>query len=858
MSFGVVRRAGAGGTLSNLSSYANGGHHLLLLRRAATSSLNLSPQLDAGPAGDESGPSALLTIRLTLPREFQSAVGFNAFSKVNGQNEVVLTKTFLKVWEDLDYETFDDRVRSLVAEAGVVGGADSLLQSYPYYHVFPRSRCFEKEKLCDFDNLYTSETFHLFDSDGEESGGGVSSAKEVEVRLSKKYFPEKVELSSLDTMTMLSFYTFPREGLERPDLFAEKLKKLWKKLHVKGRIYVAEEGVNAQVSVSTKMLKPFLHSVSVMPELSEISDPGINIDPIPLSMSDFSKLTVFKSLHVRVRPQVLTDGLESEEKLDLQDFGTSLHPKHWHDKVMSSAESEEKTILLDCRNKYETEVGKFVGSEPLNTTVFSETWGALKSRLKDVDKDAEILTYCTGGIRCVKVGAWLKQEMGFNNVNSLQGGIVAYDRYLNSARRQSPEEAECNGGGIGVLKSKEKETTSLFHGTNYVFDNRVVRSITDHKLGTCITCSGPASKACNCLNTACHKRMVQCDECARSFHGCCGEACRNRFVNSKSAKSSIVATISSGGANSQLSLSAKNVKTPRGHTDCREYAEEYSSKPQTVFEAIEHNTKIRFPEGSHMCTAGSQGRLLSSLAGLATGGKGGGVRVLEIGTFTGYATCCFAEGSGESGYVLSLERDQRAVDLALHHVRSVRDGGGFGEASSRLAIDPFRNLVADSDKGQDFKSVALRAAAAHDEEDRGGLVRLGDACHKATVCIKKVDDALAYIEQLSTTRAEEPFDIIFIDADKARLLEYVDACISSDALLRQGGVVLVDNTLWKGGVVDSSSLEDPSKSEKMNRRKRKLAATMHRFNDAVRQDDRVEVVMLPMRDGLSVIRKKLN
>ena len=78
--------------------------------------------------------------------------------------------------------------------------------------------------------------------------------------------------------------------------------------------------------------------------------------------------------------------------------------------------------MLDCRNKYETGVGRFVGAEPLNTENFRESFDVLSERLKDVDKSKPIMTYCTGGIRCVKVGAYLTQELNFTNVNRLAGG----------------------------------------------------------------------------------------------------------------------------------------------------------------------------------------------------------------------------------------------------------------------------------------------------------------------------------------------------------------------------------------------------------------------------------------------------
>ena len=110
-----------------------------------------------------------------------------------------------------------------------------------------------------------------------------------------------------------------------------------------------------------------------------------------------------------------------------------------------------------------------------------------------------------------------------------------------------------------------------------------------------------------------------------------------------------------------------------------------------------------------------------------------------------------------------------------------------------------------------------------------------------------------------------PFDIVFIDGDKTRFLDYVETCLSTDNVLKKGGLMLIDNVLWKGLVIEAASGDWNGTNEeeglpepelKKSRRARKLARTIHNFNHAIIKDERVEVVMLPMRDGLSIIRKK--
>jgi len=132
--------------------------------------------------------------------------------------------------------------------------------------------------------------------------------------------------------------------------------------------------------------------------------------------------------------------------------------------------------------------------------------------------------------------------------------------------------------------------------------------------------------------------------------------------------------------------------------------------------------------------------------------------------------------------------------------------------------------------------------------------------------IVRVTDALAVVEEMSSSSsALEPFDMIFVDADKTRLLDYVDACVNNDRILKKGGFIIVDNVLWKGLVLNAGVSQgaitdcesDMTESElKKSRRARKLGNTMHQFNRAIARDDRLEVVILPLRDGISVIRKR--
>lgn len=218
-----------------------------------------------------------------------------------------------------------------------------------------------------------------------------------------------------ESMTMLSFYAFPPSGIVDPEVFALDLKRKWKPFQALGRIYVATEGVNAQMSVPTNVLPNFMDCCRSVPELGQYMENDINIDPKPLSQEGFSVAGVpingkpappFRNLHIRVRTQVVADGLD--KSLDWQSAGYDMPPLEWHEKLKqareakneSSQDDTETPVLLDCRNTYETDVGIFEGAEPLGTDNFRDSWDVLKDRLADTPKDAPIMTYCTGGIRC--------------------------------------------------------------------------------------------------------------------------------------------------------------------------------------------------------------------------------------------------------------------------------------------------------------------------------------------------------------------------------------------------------------------------------------------------------------------------
>ena len=234
--------------------------------------------------------------------------------------------------------------------------------------------------------------------------------------------------------TTFTFYKFAENKLVDPESVVTLAKEKLSILQLKGTLIFAKEGINAQVTMRDKDIPTFKQLLSeVHPFLSNINlnigerkHIDIRTQPLP-----------FKRMIIRTKSEILTDGIDDD--IDWTDAGPELDSPIWHNELSTikdnnnnnnSISSSNKTIVLDCRNGYESEMGTFEHAQPLNTTKFSESWDVLENILEDIPKDTRILTFCTGGIRCVKVNAYLRQKLGYTNTGRLKDGIVAYERWV--------------------------------------------------------------------------------------------------------------------------------------------------------------------------------------------------------------------------------------------------------------------------------------------------------------------------------------------------------------------------------------------------------------------------------------------
>mmetsp|Transcript_7011 Transcript_7011/g.21342 ORF Transcript_7011/g.21342 Transcript_7011/m.21342 type:complete len:774 (-) Transcript_7011:163-2484(-) len=657
----------------------------------------------------------------------------------------------------------------------------ALGESNPKFNLLPDGNSFvlrhaAKQLLTDSDLKQAFRTVELL--------GTQLTLTALPKQIPQLNFPERVPepdvvqrlcRNKCESVTVLSFYRFI--DIDSPDFIVERLKRIFNALGVLGRIYVATEGINAQLCLPSN-LYPFLR-VSFMQSPTkngeetdeiipwaerwvprEVRGVFLNVDKnVPLVDAPFV------DLRIKVRNQVLADGLS--QPLNWSQNGEAVSPEKWHDSITR----DDDVLVLDCRNKYESEVGRFENARALDTDTFRDSWNWLDKELENTNRDKKIMTYCTGGIRCVKVGAYLEQKLGFKNVQRLEGGIVAYSNFV----RQNE----------GV--------ESQFKGTNYVFDLRLGEKITPDVLTTCLNCGEPCDVQTDCANDRCSRpfasrHFVQCPECAAQLLGCCSNDCKQTLVE-KGALSSSSVTESDHESSTSDDVDIVNM-----------YSEEYSTNEPFLQSKLREETYKLFPSRAHMACGPIVGRLLRTVAKLMQSR-----RILELGTFTGYSTLWLADALPEDGRIVTCDID---------------------EATQSLAKSYFER----SDRG---RQIDCRLAAASE-----------------------------VLEQYAEQNAE-PFDLVFIDANKAKYVEYYDKILENN-MVRRGGVIVVDNVLFKGGVpfLHDNEMESSTLSEKLRMRRtrsiheaNKLVRKMHEFNCHVAKDTRTEQLLLPIRDGVTVIRR---
>jgi len=301
--------------------------------------------------------------------------------------------------------------------------------------------------------------------------------------LSAKEREALIEEAGKERLT-ISFYKYAHIG--NTQIFRNHLFIEWDTLDVLGRIYVAHEGINAQLSVPAEnfeLFKAHLDSISFL-------------EHVRLNIAIEQDNKSFLKLKVKVRKKIVADGL-NDKTFDVTNKGIHVGAETFNELI-----EDPDTILVDMRNHYESEIGHFKNAITPDVDTFRDSLDIIEKDLADFKEDKKLVMYCTGGIRCEKASAYYKHK-GFKKVYQLEGGIIDYARQVNS-----------------------KGLENKFLGKNFVFDHRRGERITEDVIAHCHQCGEPCDTHVNCANEACHLLFIQCNACEEKMDQCCSDHCK--------------------------------------------------------------------------------------------------------------------------------------------------------------------------------------------------------------------------------------------------------------------------------------------------------------------------------------------
>jgi len=278
-------------------------------------------------------------------------------------------------------------------------------------------------------------------------------------------------------MIVATFYKYVQ--MPNPKTFCKKHQKYCDKLGIRGKILVGEEGINGAISGTKKQIQKYKKDFNAVEKFGDIKFKDTPSEDHP-----------YKKMVVRVRPEIVTLAAD----VDLKNTAPKVNAKtlkKWIDK--------ENIVLIDGRNNYESRIGKFKGALAPDVSAFREFPAYVKKLQKY--KKRKVVMYCTGGIRCEKASALLKQE-GFENVYQLENGILEYISQFSDDN---------------------------FEGRCFVFDSRisVPSGQKNEAITTCDLCHVPNDQYINCKNVKCDKFFICCGSCNEELNGTCSKKCRN-------------------------------------------------------------------------------------------------------------------------------------------------------------------------------------------------------------------------------------------------------------------------------------------------------------------------------------------
>ncbi|XBC37999.1 MAG: rhodanese-related sulfurtransferase [Buchnera aphidicola (Floraphis choui)] len=261
-------------------------------------------------------------------------------------------------------------------------------------------------------------------------------------------------------------------------------------LKIFGRVYVAQEGINAQISIPINIyndVKNFIYSYS-----DALNNVYIN--------ESLDNKKSFWVLRIKTKKTILLDGLH-RNSYNLNYSGIYLNAFD-----VNRIFNQKDVIFLDIRNHYEYKIGHFERSINIPVNTFREQLKEIVVFLKN-EKNKKIVIYCTGGIRCEKTSSWMAYNK-FKYIYQIRGGIIGY---VNDARKNN--------------------LPIYFKGKNFVFDERISEVVSNDILSKCFQCDEYCDAYKNCHNNFCHNLFIQCIKCSKKFKNCCSQNCIAKISN---------------------------------------------------------------------------------------------------------------------------------------------------------------------------------------------------------------------------------------------------------------------------------------------------------------------------------------
>jgi predicted sulfurtransferase len=291
--------------------------------------------------------------------------------------------------------------------------------------------------------------------------------------------------------TILLYYKYI--NIENPAAIATWQRSLCEGLHLTGRIILAGEGINGTVGGTDEQCQEYIAAMNNHELFG-----GIDFKTATGSSESFPKLKI------SIKNEIVRLGVDPTS-VTVKDTGIHLTPDQAHELLSNRPDN---LIILDTRNDYEWEVGRFEGAENPNIKTFREFPAYVEQNLERY-KDKEVLMYCTGGVRCERASAFLVQKNVAAKVYQIEGGI---HRYI------------------------EQHPDGHFRGKNYVFDERIAVRANADILSTCLHCDIKSDDYTNCLNAFCNKHYTVCAPCNEQFANCCNENCKMLVTTNQTIK----------------------------------------------------------------------------------------------------------------------------------------------------------------------------------------------------------------------------------------------------------------------------------------------------------------------------------